>query len=75
MAYALLSLPPVTVTEVTMKDPALLRQALKKFRHVSAEEGARMDAETPPCETVVNPRRMCVKIEVEELLKAQPKKG
>lgn len=72
MAYALL-LPPVH--EVAMKDPAQLPAALKKFRRVSAEEGARMDAETPPAETIVNPRRRGMVIEVAELVKAQPKKG
>ena len=36
-----------------------LREDLKKFPRVTAEEAARMDAEMPPCdENAPNPRRL-----------------
>ena len=71
MTLALLNQP---TREVTMKDPAQLREDLKKFPRVTAEEAARMDVETPPCEPYVkNPRRQGVMIHVDELLEAKRK--
>ncbi len=82
MTHALLNQPKreVTMTQnlstqnLPVKSLAQRKEAIKNLPRITAEEGARMDAETPPCEPYINNAfRECASIPVDELLEAKHK--